>query len=190
MFIIQNGLEKKQTFQMKRYTSLLLSQYYEIFISIKERTEEELDKETKKKKTRHWTWSWPSVLWGVYQIHTRSCNRGANSEIYKNKMTRVSSETVADAVNKVQVELLHNSSNFGLGPSGLDNSCRSFSCRRELLVPQLEKFMGPVVISLIRFFLTRTLYSICIIIIRRANDKVHPKLLITPNVSLGAVLEI
>ena len=50
-----------------------------------------------------------------------------------------------DAVNKVQVELLHNSSNFGLGlglgPSGLDNSCRSFSCRRELLVPQLEKFL-------------------------------------------------
>ena len=35
---------------MKRYTSLLLSQYYEIFISIKERTEEELDKETKKRK--------------------------------------------------------------------------------------------------------------------------------------------
>ena len=106
-------------------------------------------------------------------------------------MTRVSSETVPDAVNKVQVELLHNSSNFGLGPSGLDNSCRSFSCRRELLVPQLDtKFMGPVVISLVRFFLTRTLYSICIIILRRANDKVHPKLLITPNVSLGAVLEI
>ena len=50
MFIIQNGLEKNQTFQMKRYTSLLLSQYYEIFISIKERTEEELDKETKKRK--------------------------------------------------------------------------------------------------------------------------------------------
>ena len=67
-------------------------------------------------------------------------------------MTRVSSETVPDAVNKVQVELLHNSSNFGLGPSGLDNSCRSFSCRRELLVPQLDtKFMGPVVISLVRF---------------------------------------
>ena len=35
---------------MKRYTFLLLSQYYEIFISIKESTGEDLDKEAKKRK--------------------------------------------------------------------------------------------------------------------------------------------
>ena len=35
---------------MKRYTFLLLSQYYETFISIKESTGEDLDKEAKKRK--------------------------------------------------------------------------------------------------------------------------------------------
>ena len=38
---------------------------------------------------------------------------------------------------------------------------------------------------ILRPFTKSTPYSICIIILRRSNDKVHPKLLITSNVSLS-----